>query len=105
MARESRLPVEQLVSPRTAEATEQLADRSFDRLAGGCLPRVSGVGYDAYTRPLSEQVKAVSVYPLLLPREHEGLKGETPAMRQGFTDHVSSLAEVLSYRSAPVTNP
>lgn len=67
MARESRLPVEQLVSPRTAEAAERLADRSFDRLAGGCLPRVSSVGYDAYTRPLSEQVKAV-VYPLLMLR-------------------------------------
>jgi hypothetical protein len=34
-------------------------------------------------------------------RQHRGLKGETPARRQGITDHVWSVAEVLSYRSAP----
>jgi len=28
------------------------------------------------------------------------LKGETPAMRHGLTDHVWSVAEVLGYRSA-----
>jgi hypothetical protein len=32
-------------------------------------------------------------------RKHRGLKGETPAMRQGITDHVWSVAAVLSYRS------
>ncbi len=200
MARESRLIVEQFVSPRTAEAAELLVNRSFDRLAAGCLPRVSSDGYDAYTQPLSEQVRALTVYPLrwalmrgkrgrppkpkqipdpallygqvvkeragrrvvkvgkrlvlgppttelafistsLLERQngtarsrnrylvrktyafaksvpymddqcevdktfynfcrkHRGLKGETPAMRHGITDHVWSVAEVLSYRSA-----
>jgi hypothetical protein len=33
-------------------------------------------------------------------RKHRGLKGETPAMRQGITNHVWSVAEVLRYRSA-----
>lgn len=33
-------------------------------------------------------------------RKHRGLKGETPAMRQGVTAHVWSVAEVLAYRSA-----
>lgn len=200
MARESRLLVEQFVSPRTPEAAEMLVNQSFDRLAAGCLPRVSSDGYDAYTQPLTEQVRAVTVYPLrwalmkgragrppqpktipdpalvygqvektregrkvvkvekklvlgppstdlasistsLLERQngtarsrnrylvrktyafakrveylddqcevdktcynfcrkHRGLKGETPAMRQGLTDHVWSVAEVLGYRSA-----
>lgn len=201
MARESRLLVEQFVAARTPEAAELLVNKSFDRLAAGCLPRVSSDGYDAYTHPLSEQVKAVRVYPLrwalvrkgkpgrppkpktvpdpallygqvektregrrvtkverklvlgsplmspafistsLLERQngtarsrnrylvrktyafaklvtymddqcevdktfynfcrqHHGLKGETPAMRQGITDHVWSVAEVLGYRSA-----
>lgn len=201
MARESRLLVEQFVSPRTSEAAEMLVNRSFDRLAAGCLPRVSSDGYDAYTQPLSEQVRAVTLYPLwwaltkkgkpgrppqpkqvpdpalvygqvvkeregrrvvkvekrlvlgppttelehistsLLERQngtarsrnrylvrktyafakrveymddqcevdktfynfcrqHRGLKGETPAMRQGITDHVWGIDEVLSYRSA-----
>lgn len=201
MARESRLLVEQFVSPRTPEAAERLVNRSFDRLAAGCLPRVSSDGYDAYIKPLREQVKAVRVYPLrwalvkkgkpgrppqpktipdpalvygqvektregrrvtkverklvlgspaidlsfistsLLERQngtarsrnrylvrktyafaktvpylddqcevdktfynfcrkHRGLKGETPAMRQGITDHVWTVAEVLGYRSA-----
>ena len=201
MARESRLLVEQFVSPRAPEAAEQLVNRSFDRLASGCLPRVSSDGYDAYTQPLSGQVRAVTLYPLqwallkgkrgrppqpkVIPdpaliygqvekttegkrivkvekrlvlgppttalqpistsllerqngtararnrylvrktyafarrvpylddqsevdktfynfcRQHRGLKGETPAMRQGLTDHVWRIAEVLSYRSAP----
>lgn len=200
MARESRLLVEQFVSPRTPEAAELLVNRSFDRLAAGCLPRVSSDGYDAYTKPLSEQVRALTVYPLrwslmkgrsgrppkpkVIPdptlrygqvektregrcvtkvekklvlgppstdlafvstsllerqngtarsrnrylvrktygfakrvgymddqcevdktfynfcRKHRGLKGETPAIRQGITDHVWSVAEVLGYRSA-----
>lgn len=201
MARESRLLVEQFVSPRTPEAAELLVNRSFDRLAARCLPRVSSDGYDAYTRPLSEQVRAITVYPLwwalvkkgkpgrppqpqVIPdpalvygqvvkeregrkivkvekrlvlgppaedlagistsllerqngtarsrnrylvrktyafakrveymddqcevdktfynfcRKHRGLRGETPAMRQGITDHVWSVAEVLGYRSA-----
>lgn len=201
MARESRLLVEQFVSPRTTEAAERLVNRSFDRLAAGCLPRISSDGYDAYTQPLSEQVRALTVYPLrwaltrkgkpgrppepktipdpalvygqvektregrrvakvekklalgppttdlsfistsLLERQngtarsrnrylvrktygfaklvtymddqcevdktfynfcrkHRGLKGETPAMRQGITDHVWTVAEVLGYRSA-----
>jgi IS1 family transposase len=201
MARESRLLVEQFVSPRTTEAAELLVNRSFDRLAANCLPRISSDGYDAYTKPLSEQVRAVTLYPLwwaltrkgkpgrppkpaVIPdpalvyrqvvkeregrrvvkvekklvmgplatdlafvstsllerqngtarsrnrylvrktyafaktvpymddqcevdktfynfcRKHRGLKGETPAMRQGSTDHVWSVAEVLSYRSA-----
>jgi hypothetical protein len=201
MARESRLVVEQFVSPRTPEAAERLVNRSFDRLAVGCLPRVSSDGYDAYARPLSEQVRALTVYPLwwalvrkgkpgrppkpqtipdpallygqvektregrrvtkvekklvlgppatdlafvstsLLERQngtarsrnrylvrktygfaklvtymddqcevdktfynfcrkHRGLRGETPAMRHGLTDHVWTVAEVLGYRSA-----
>ncbi|MFL6337426.1 MAG: hypothetical protein ACJ754_29350 [Pyrinomonadaceae bacterium] len=33
-------------------------------------------------------------------RRHRGLRGETPAMRHGLTDHVWSVAEVLGYRSA-----
>jgi hypothetical protein len=33
-------------------------------------------------------------------RKHRGLNGETPAMRQGITDHVWSVGEVLDYRSA-----
>jgi hypothetical protein len=41
-----------------------LVNQSFDRLASGCLPRVSSDGYDAYTQPLTEQVRAVTVYPL-----------------------------------------
>ena len=52
MARESRLLVEQFVSPRTPEAAELLVNRSFDRLASGCLPRVSSDGYDAYNAAL-----------------------------------------------------
>ena len=201
MVRESRLLVEQFVSARTPEAAELLVNASFDRLAAGCLPRVSSDGYDAYTKPLAEQVKAVTLYPLwwallkkgrsgrpptpkqipdpalvygqvvktregkrvvkvekrlvlgpkttdlklistsLLERQngttrarnrylvrktyafakrvpymddqcevdktvynfcrrHRGLKGETPAMRQGITDHIWSMAEVLRYRSA-----
>jgi IS1 family transposase len=200
MARESRLIVEQFVSPRTPEAAELLVNASFDRLAARCLPRVSSDGYDAYTQPLTEQVKAVTVYPLqwalmkgkrgrppqpkVIPdpalvygqvvkqregrrvvkvekrlvlgppstelayistsllerqngtarsrnrylvrrtysfakkveymdyqcamdktcynfcRKHRGLKGETPAMRQGITNHVWSVVEVLRYRSA-----
>ena len=63
ITRESRLLVEQFVSPRTPEAAKLLVNRSFDRLAVGCLLRVGSDGYDAYTRPLSEQVKAVMVYP------------------------------------------
>jgi IS1 family transposase len=201
MARESRLLVEQFVAARTGEAAQLLVNRSFDRLAKGCLPRVSSDGYDAYTQALSEQVKPVTLYPLwwalikkgkcgrpprakqipdpaliygqvvktregrrvvkvekqlvlgpkttdlktistsLLERQngttrsrnrylvrktyafakrvpymddqcevdktvynfcrkHRGLKGETPAIRQGITDHVWSMAEVLRYRSA-----
>jgi transposase-like protein len=200
MARESRLLVEQFVSPRTTEAAELLVNQSFDRLARGCLPRISSDGYDAYTQPLTEQVKAIMLYPLqwalmrgkrgrppqpkVIPdpalvygqvvkqregrkvvkvekrlvlgpkntdlkaistsllerqngtarsrnrylvrktyafakrveymddqcavdktfynfcRQHRGLKGETPAMRQGITNHVWSVAEVLRYRSA-----
>jgi len=200
MVRESRLLVEQFVSPRTPEAAEMIVNRSFDRLSAGCLPRISSDGYDAYTQPLSEQVKVVTLYPLrwallrgksgrpskptTLPdpalvygqvvkeragrkvvkvekrlvlgsqttelghistsllerqngtarsrnrylvrktyafakrvpymddqcevdktfynfcRKHRWLKGETPAMRQGITDHVWSVAEVLGYRSA-----
>ena len=201
MARESRLLVEQFVSPRTPEAAEMLVNRSFDRLAAGCLPRISSDGYDSYTQPLSGQVRAVTVYPLrcvpikkgragrppkpkVIPdpalvygqvvkgregrrvtkverklvlgppstdlafvstsllerqngtarsrnrylvrktyafakrvpymddqcevdktfynfcRRHRGLKGETPAMRQGITDHIWTVAEVLGYRSA-----
>jgi IS1 family transposase len=200
MARESQLLVEQFVSPRTTEAAELLVNASFDRFRSGCLPRVSSDGYDAYTQPLTEQVKAVTVYPLqwalmrgkrgrpplpkVIPdpalvygqvvkervgrkivkvekrlvlgppttelmhistsllerqngtarsrnrylvrktyafakkveymddqcevdktfynfcRKHRGLKGETPAMRQGITDHVWRIDEVLRYRSA-----
>lgn len=200
MVRESRLLVEQFVSPRTVEAAELLVNASFDRFAARCLPRVSSDGYDAYTEPLTAQVKAVTLYrlqwalmrgkrgrppkPKVIPdpslvygqvvkrregkrvvkvekrlvlgpvdtdlkqvstsllerqngttrarnrylvrktyafaktvpymddqcevdktvynfcRKHRGLKGETPAMRQGITDHVWSIAEMLRYRSA-----
>jgi IS1 family transposase len=200
MARESRLLVEQFVNPRSPEAAQLLVNASFDRFARGCLPRVSSDGYDAYTQPLSEQVKTVTLYPLqwalmkgkrgrpplprVIPapalvygqvvkeregrkvvkvekrlvlgpkstelahistslierqngtarsrnrylvrktyafakrvqymddqcavdktfynfcRKHRGLKGETPAMRQGITDHVWRIEEVLRYRSA-----
>jgi hypothetical protein len=200
MARASRLLLEQFVAPRTPEAAERLVNRSFDRPAVGCLPRISSDGHDAYTQPLSEQVRALTVYPLqwalmkgkrgrppkpkqipdpallygqvvkeregrrvvkvekrLVPgpptaelafistsllerqngtarsrdrylvrktyafaksvpymddqcevdktfynfcRKHRGLKGETPAMRQGITDHVWTVAEVLGYRNA-----
>lgn len=64
MARESRLLVEQFVAARTPEAAQLLVNASFDRFARGCLPRVSSDGYDAYTQPLSEQVRSVVVYPL-----------------------------------------
>src|SRR5436305_1739996 len=53
MVRESRLLVEQFVSPRTVGAAELLVNASFDRLRSGCLPRVSSDGYDAYTQPLT----------------------------------------------------
>lgn len=200
MARARRLLLEQFVAPRTPEAAERLVNRSFDRLAVGCLPRISSDGYSAYTKPLSEQVRALTLYPLrwalvrkgkpgrppkpqtipdpallygqvektregrrvtkvekkLVPgppstdlafvstsllerqngtarsrnrylvrktygfaklvtylddqcevdktfynfcRKHRGLRGETPAMRQGITDHVWSVAGVLGYRS------
>jgi hypothetical protein len=41
-----------------------LVNRSFDPLAVGCLPRVSSDGDEAYTKPLSEQMRVVRVYPL-----------------------------------------
>ena len=63
MAWGSRLLVEQFVSPRTPEAAERLVNRSFDRLAVSRLLRVSTDGYDAYTKPLSEQVRALTLYP------------------------------------------
>jgi hypothetical protein len=75
MARESRLLVEQFVSPRTTEAAEMLVNRSFDRLASGCLPRISSDGYDAYTQPLSEQVRALRVYPLWWALTRKGKAG------------------------------
>jgi hypothetical protein len=78
MAREGRLLVEQFVSPRTPEAAELLVNRSFDRLAVGCLPRVSSDGYDAYTQPLSEQVKAAKVYPLRCVAVKKGRAGRPP---------------------------
>lgn len=201
MVRESRLLVEQFVAPRTAEAAQELVNRSFDRLALGCWPVISSDGHDAYTAPLAEQVPALMLYPVnwalvtkgkagrprqpqrvphprlvygqvvkeregrrivsvekrlalgpadtdlaristsLLERQngtarsrnsyltrktyafakrvtymddqcaldktcynfcrkHRGLKGATPAMRQGLTDHVWSIAEVMRYRGA-----
>src|SRR5215218_74842 len=78
MARESRLLIEQFVSPRTSEAAELLVNRSFDRLAAGCLPRVSSDGYDAYTKPLSEQVRAVTLYPLWWALTRKGKAGRPP---------------------------
>src|SRR5215213_5212928 len=78
MARESRLLVEQFVSPRTTEAAEMLVNQSFDRLAAGCLPRVSSDGYDAYTRPLSEQVRALTIYPLRWALVRKGKPGRPP---------------------------
>jgi hypothetical protein len=64
MARESRLLVEQFICARTPEAVRRLVNQSFDCLASGSLPRVSSDGYDAYTQPLSEQDKAITLYPL-----------------------------------------
>jgi hypothetical protein len=55
-----------------------LANQSFDRLAAGCLPRVSSDGYDAYTQPLSEQVRAVTVYPLWWALVKKGKPGRPP---------------------------
>ena len=78
MARASRLLVEQFVSPRTPEAAELLVNRSFDRLAPGCLPRISSDGYDAYTKPLSEQVRALTVYPLRWALVKKGKPGRPP---------------------------
>src|SRR5215216_6095300 len=78
MARESRLLVEQFVSPRTSEAAEMLVNRSFDRLAAGCLPRVSSDGYDAYTQPLSEQVRTLTLYPLWWALVKQGKPGRPP---------------------------
>ena len=78
MVRESRLIVEQFVAPRTPEAAEILVNRSFDRLAAGCLPRVSSDGYDAYTQPLSEQVKAITLYPLWWALVKKGKWGRPP---------------------------
>ena len=78
MVRESRLLVEQFVSPRTTEAAEMLINRSFDRLSAGCLPRVSSDGYGAYTQPLSEQVRALKVYPLWWALTRKGKPGRPP---------------------------
>lgn len=78
MARESRFFVEQFVSPRTPEAAEMLVNQSFDRLASGCLPRVSSDGYDAYTRPLSEHVRALTLYPLRWALVRKGKPGRPP---------------------------
>jgi hypothetical protein len=78
MARESRLLVEQFVSPRTTGAAALLVNRSFDRLASGCLPLVGGGGYDAYTRPLSEQVRALTLYPLWRALTRKGEPGRPP---------------------------
>ncbi len=199
-ARESRLLIEQFVSPRTSEAARRLVEDSFERLRLHCLPRVSSDGYDEYREPLSEQVRPVKLHQLKLAlkkqahsgrprkervipdpklvygqvikheegetvriekklrmgaatedlrwcstsllerqnstarsrnrylvrktiafaklveymqdqcvldkvfynfcRKHRGLKGETPAQRQGISDHVWSIAEVLRYRAA-----
>ena len=78
MARESRLLVEQFVSPRTTEAAEMLVNRSFDRLAAGCLPRISSDGYDACAKPLSERVRALRVYPLWRALTRKGKPGRPP---------------------------
>jgi IS1 family transposase len=78
MARESRLLVEQFVSPRTTQAAELPVNRSLDRLAVGCLPRISSDGYDAYTKPLREQVGALTVYPLWWALTREGKPGRRP---------------------------
>jgi hypothetical protein len=78
MARESRLLIEQFVSPRTPEAAELLVNRSFDRLTAGCPPRVSSDGYDAYAKPLSKQVKAVTLYPLWWTLVKKGKPGRPP---------------------------
>lgn len=113
-ARESRLIVEQFVSPRTPEAAGMLVNRSFDRLASGCLPRISSDGTAwsrnrylvrksyafAKTVPYMDDQCEVDKTFYNFCRKHRGLKGETPAMRQGITDHVWSVAEVLGYRSA-----
>ena len=63
---------------RTSEAAELLVNASFDRLARGCLPRVSSDGYDAYTQPLCEQVKAVTLYPLWWALTRKGRPGRPP---------------------------
>ncbi|MFL6282066.1 MAG: hypothetical protein ACJ74Q_02735 [Pyrinomonadaceae bacterium] len=81
MARETQLLVEQFVAARTPEAAELLVNRSFDRLASGCLPQVSSEGYDAYTQPLSEQVRALTVYPLQWALM-KGRRGRPPKPKQ-----------------------
>jgi hypothetical protein len=82
MARESRLLVEQFVAPHIPEVAELLVNRSFDRLAAGCLPRISSDGYDAYTQPLSEQVSALTVYPLRRAFIKRGSRGGRPSRRR-----------------------
>jgi hypothetical protein len=81
MARESRPLPEQSVAPRTPEAAGRLVNRSFDRLAVGCLPRVSPDGYDAYTKPPSEQVRALTAYPLRWALVRKGKPGQPPKPR------------------------
>lgn len=75
MIRESRLLVEQFVSPRTPEAAAALVNRSFDRLAAGCWPVVSSDGHDAYTQPLAEQVPLLTLYPINWALTRKGKAG------------------------------
>jgi IS1 family transposase len=74
-ARESRLLVEQFVSPRTPEAARRLVEDSFERLRLHCLPRVSSDGYDEYRKPLSEQVRPVKLHQLKLALKKQTRSG------------------------------
>ena len=74
-ARESRLLVEQFVSPRTAEAAGRLVEDSFERMRLHCLPRVSSDGYDEYRKPLSEQVREVKLHQLKLALKKQTRSG------------------------------
>src|ERR1043165_2632712 len=97
MARESRLIVEQFVAARTSEAAEMLVNRSLDRLAAGCLPRVSSDGYDAYTQPLCEQVRAVTLYPLWWALTRKGKPGRPPEPK-GIPDPALVYGQVVKQR-------
>jgi hypothetical protein len=76
----------QFVSPRTTEVAAMPVNRSEDlrlRQAGAYLDDQCEVDKTFYN----------------FCRKYRGLKGETPAMRHGITDHVWTAAKVPGYRS------